>query len=144
MYWHEQDGHIIYELTSSALNQTIERFISGEGQPEQDPNRLQEAVVETNFGWMNIDWANGTVEVSLRSARTGDVLQSHMLPLSAEQSPLPETNSSKLKTPVQSVFSKLTSIDFEAGVRLPSANLSMGTSTLASGKYEPKQPRGMS
>ena len=91
VYWHEQDGHIIYELTSSALNQTIERFISGEGQPEQDPNRLQEAVVETNFGWMNIDWANGTVEVSLRSARTGDVLQSHMLPLSAEQSPLPET-----------------------------------------------------
>ena len=38
----------------------------------------------------------------------------------------------------------VTAIDFEVGVLLPSATLSNGTSTLASGKYVQRFPLGIS
>ena len=75
LYRQEQAGSVLFEITSSALNQTIPPFVAGVARPEADPARINDATVRANFGWMAIDWEAGRIDASLRDTETGEVFQ---------------------------------------------------------------------
>ena len=65
----------LYELTSSGLTQSLTRYTSGRREPDVDPLRVGPAVVETNWGVIDLDWTANTIRLSLHDAEDGHTLQ---------------------------------------------------------------------
>lgn len=66
----------LFEATSSSLNLPASKWRaqSGETWVEQDPNRLGDMYYDANYGVIEIDWANGSIVISVRSADGGEAL----------------------------------------------------------------------
>ncbi len=77
----EQDGNILYEMTSSSLNRAIPDLVLGIKKPETDPDRIGDAVVQTHIGLLDIDWENRVIRASLNHAESGDELARQEIPL---------------------------------------------------------------
>lgn len=69
-------GYPLVEATSSSLNLPASRWRaqSGETWVEPDPNRLGGMYYDANYGRIDIDWEQGSVAVSIRSADGGEAL----------------------------------------------------------------------
>lgn len=72
----------LFEATSSSLNLPARAWMAPDEEPymEADPNRLDDMIVDSNYGLIEIDWARGALNVSLRG-QTGAVLQSEVVGL---------------------------------------------------------------
>lgn len=72
----------LFEATSSSLNLPARAWMAPDEEPymEPDPNRLDDMIVDSNYGLIEIDWARGALNVSLRG-QTGAVLQSEVVGL---------------------------------------------------------------
>lgn len=66
-----QDQEIV-EVTSSAFNQPIpEKY----RRPEPDPTKISDAFYDENYGWMDFDWKNSKLHLSVRDKNAQTVLK---------------------------------------------------------------------
>jgi len=83
----EHNGAVLYEMTSSSLNRAIPDLLLGIKKPETDPNRMGDAVVQTHFGLLDIDWENKVIRASLNHTETGEPISSQEFALGAPKPP---------------------------------------------------------
>ena len=74
----------LFEATSSSLNlpAAVWRAQSGETFVEPGPNRISDMIYDANYGVLDIDWAEETVEVTIRGA-DGEAIVSELVELAA-------------------------------------------------------------
>ena len=74
----------LFEATSSSLNLPVRGFLPPGEEPfmEPGPNRLGDMFFDANYGVIDIDWAAGEVEVTIRN-ETGEAVQREKLDISS-------------------------------------------------------------
>jgi len=66
----QSDPKPLFDLTSSSFNHCYPY-------KEESGLRVGELIFEPHFGWLNIDWAKGTLQMKLLSSETGEALLSN-------------------------------------------------------------------
>ncbi|WDI32995.1 alkaline phosphatase D family protein [Hyphococcus flavus] len=72
----------LFEATSSSLNLPLRAWLDPNEPYEQEPgpNRLGDMIIDANYGLVEIDWAAGDVEVTIRG-ENGETLQGEVVAL---------------------------------------------------------------